>query len=202
MFYARTLAAPGLGASLAMAATRHASAVHCGEKKEEKLSKLRTREFPLDYHHHGKSKVRVLKVRHGSGGTHKISEYSVNTTLFSPRYADCFVKEDNSDLVATDTQKNTVYHMAKVSKYPNVSNLTAVCRLRLSSVIEFVSINAFDYLDHRRGDPRAVRHRYRTALFEDVPHSHRSHGRSQGSSLGARPGGWQGAQPRLPEEPA
>lgn len=79
-----------------------------------KLSKLRREDFPLRAHSHGKSKVRVLKVRRGDG-THKISEWEVAIKLLSPTYERVFNQEDNSDLVATDTQKNTVYIVAKRS---------------------------------------------------------------------------------------
>ena len=37
----------------------------------------------------------------------------METTLFSPAYDRVFTKGDNTDLVATDTQKNTVYIVAK-----------------------------------------------------------------------------------------
>jgi hypothetical protein len=67
----------------------------------------------LTGHHHGKAKVRVLKVRHasvnGSGREkHSVSEYKVETRLFSPEYAKVFTDDDNAGLIATDTQKNTV----------------------------------------------------------------------------------------------
>mmetsp|Transcript_10071 Transcript_10071/g.23216 ORF Transcript_10071/g.23216 Transcript_10071/m.23216 type:complete len:353 (-) Transcript_10071:288-1346(-) len=76
-------------------------------------------DFPVAAHHHGKAKVRVLKVRHdASGGAaggekHSVSEYTVHTRLYSPEYEKVFTQDDNSDLVATDTQKNTVYVVAK-----------------------------------------------------------------------------------------
>mmetsp|Transcript_10070 Transcript_10070/g.23212 ORF Transcript_10070/g.23212 Transcript_10070/m.23212 type:complete len:139 (-) Transcript_10070:153-569(-) len=49
-------------------------------------------DFPVAAHHHGKAKVRVLKVRHdASGGAaggekHSVSEYTVHTRLYSPEY--------------------------------------------------------------------------------------------------------------------
>mmetsp|Transcript_33862 Transcript_33862/g.101982 ORF Transcript_33862/g.101982 Transcript_33862/m.101982 type:complete len:728 (-) Transcript_33862:124-2307(-) len=72
----------------------------------------RKRSYDLARHQHGKTKVRVLKVRR-EGGVHTISEYKVETTLYSPIYERCFTKGDNAELVATDTQKNTVYVVAK-----------------------------------------------------------------------------------------
>ena len=43
------------------------------------ISKQRTQDFKLTKHSHGKSRVRVLKVRRGS--THEISEWTVHTIL-------------------------------------------------------------------------------------------------------------------------
>ncbi|KAJ4972242.1 hypothetical protein NE237_005341 [Protea cynaroides] len=60
---------------------------------------------------HGKSRVRVTRVWK-KDGRHFIVEWNVNISLFS----DClpaYVAGDNSDIVATDTMKNTVYAKAK-----------------------------------------------------------------------------------------
>mmetsp|Transcript_26478 Transcript_26478/g.85619 ORF Transcript_26478/g.85619 Transcript_26478/m.85619 type:complete len:272 (+) Transcript_26478:125-940(+) len=46
---------------------------------------------------------------------HELHEYSVQTTLWSPVYEKVYTSGDNADLVATDTQKNTVYVVAKRS---------------------------------------------------------------------------------------
>lgn len=69
-------------------------------------------------HNHGKCRVRVLKVHRPKNpdGVHKVYEYTVATTLFNPDYGRVFTDEDNSGLVATDTQKNTVYVVAKRTK--------------------------------------------------------------------------------------
>jgi urate oxidase len=73
--------------------------------------------FQLTQHNHGKSGVRVMKVRHtkeGSTTRHSVSQYTVETTLYSPdTYKKVYTAGDNTDLVATDTQKNTVYVVAK-----------------------------------------------------------------------------------------
>ncbi len=86
-----------------------------GADASSKLSKLRTQSFPIPIHSHGKAKVRVMKVVR-SAAKHICYEYSVNTTLYSPTYERVFTAEDNSELVATDTQKNTVYIVAKRTK--------------------------------------------------------------------------------------
>ena len=56
---------------------------------------------------HGKARVRVARVWRSSDGRQVIAEWSVAVSLLS----DClsaYVRDDNSDIVATDTMKNTV----------------------------------------------------------------------------------------------
>lgn len=57
---------------------------------------------------HGKERVRVGRVwRSGKDGRHFFVEWNVSISLLS----DCipaYVRADNSDIVATDTMKNTV----------------------------------------------------------------------------------------------
>jgi len=128
-------------------------------------TKLRSVDYKLTEHHHGKSKVRVLRVRqvqlksllrgsarcsaggaaprrrvsrspclktlkqprrlHDStpplappqdGARHTVQHYDVATRLYSPVTDVCYTEGDNSQLVATDTQRNTVYIVAKRSK--------------------------------------------------------------------------------------
>lgn len=80
-----------------------------------RLSTLRKKDFPITNHNHGKARVRVMKVDKSSS-VHKVYEYTVQTKVWSPQYELAFSKEDNTDLVATDTQKNTVYVVAKRTK--------------------------------------------------------------------------------------
>ncbi|XAR53533.1 Factor independent urate hydroxylase [Bertholletia excelsa] len=61
---------------------------------------------------HGKARVRVGRVWRSEDGRHYFVEWSVSVSLLS----DClpaYVRDDNSDIVATDTMKNTVYAKAK-----------------------------------------------------------------------------------------
>lgn len=63
---------------------------------------------------HGKSRVRVARVWKTKDGFYSMSEWNVNISLLS----DClpsYTRDDNSDIVATDTMKNTVYAKAKES---------------------------------------------------------------------------------------
>ncbi|RXH93051.1 hypothetical protein DVH24_013627 [Malus domestica] len=72
---------------------------------------------------HGKQRVRVARVWRNNDGRHTIVEWNVGISLLS----DCvsaYTRDDNSDIVATDTMKNTAYiaadhdsqhQMAKIS---------------------------------------------------------------------------------------
>jgi hypothetical protein len=105
------------GAAAALWSSQHSASVASAAAAAERPSRLRDESFPLTSHYHGKAKVRVLKVRRPaagqSPGRHEISEFTVQTRLFSSEYSRVFTEEDNSGLVATDTQKNTVYVVAK-----------------------------------------------------------------------------------------
>ncbi|KAK6929037.1 Uricase [Dillenia turbinata] len=62
---------------------------------------------------HGKERVRVGRVwRNQNDGFHYFVEWHVGISLFSDCVA-AYVRDDNSDIVATDTMKNTVYVKAK-----------------------------------------------------------------------------------------
>ncbi|KAK6271206.1 hypothetical protein POUND7_008304 [Theobroma cacao] len=62
---------------------------------------------------HGKARVRVGRVwRSKDGRRHSMVEWNVNISLLS-NCTGAYVRDDNSDIVATDTMKNTVYVKAK-----------------------------------------------------------------------------------------
>ncbi|KAK2971294.1 hypothetical protein RJ640_001320 [Escallonia rubra] len=61
---------------------------------------------------HGKSRVRFARVWKGQDGRHFIVEWNVSITLLS-NCIPAYVHGDNSDIVATDTMKNTVSVKAK-----------------------------------------------------------------------------------------
>ena len=60
---------------------------------------------------YGKNYVKLLHVRK-EGNTHFIKELEVCTAITLNNQKD-YLYADNSDIVATDTQKNTVYILAK-----------------------------------------------------------------------------------------
>jgi urate oxidase len=88
---------------------------------------------------YGKNYVKLLHMKR-DGATHYIKEFEVNTHLTLDSKKD-YHFGDNSDIVATDSQKNTVYIMAQLhgvkspeefglllcshflSKYPHVSKV-------------------------------------------------------------------------------
>mmetsp|Transcript_22307 Transcript_22307/g.88550 ORF Transcript_22307/g.88550 Transcript_22307/m.88550 type:complete len:358 (-) Transcript_22307:246-1319(-) len=105
-----------LAAGLAVvAAPRQQSRAEEEEAPPPTFQRARKNDFPISEHHHGKTRVRVLKVtRDDKDPVQRINEYTVQTTLWSPKiYEKVFTKGDNDQLVATDTQKNTVYVIAK-----------------------------------------------------------------------------------------
>ena len=91
---------------------------------------------------YGKKYIKLLHIRR-DGPTHHIKEYEVNTQLTLDSKKD-YLHGDNGDIVATDSQKNTVYILAKnhgvkspeefglllcshfLAKYPHV-NKVRVC---------------------------------------------------------------------------
>lgn len=60
---------------------------------------------------YGKTGVRLLKIRR-SGKYHGIKQIEVSTELKLNNYED-YLRGDNASIVPTDTQKNTVYALAK-----------------------------------------------------------------------------------------
>ncbi|XP_038063530.1 uricase-like [Patiria miniata] len=68
-------------------------------------------DFVSDGTYYGKHQVRVMQHRR-RGNVHDIKEVTVDTHLSLARQRD-FIHADNSDVIATDSQKNTVYALAK-----------------------------------------------------------------------------------------
>jgi len=67
--------------------------------------------FRIVHSEYGKGGVKILHVtKHGA--VHSIRELEVDTLLTLNNHKD-YEKGDNSDIIATDTQKNTVYVLAK-----------------------------------------------------------------------------------------
>jgi urate oxidase len=72
----------------------------------------------LGENRYGKSRVRVMKVvRHDT--YHAMKEWSVRVLLHGDFEA-CFTNGDNSQILPTDTMKNTVYWLARQSQAPTI----------------------------------------------------------------------------------
>lgn len=67
----------------------------------------------LSYARYGKDNVRVYKVHRNSDGTQDVTEMTV-CTLLEGDIAESWTQANNANIVATDTQKQTVYVMAKL----------------------------------------------------------------------------------------
>jgi urate oxidase len=67
--------------------------------------------YELGQYGYGKNSVKLLHVRR-EGTFHTIREYEVDTHLKLQSKKD-FIAGDNKDIIATDTQKNIVYVLAK-----------------------------------------------------------------------------------------
>ncbi|KAL6260095.1 hypothetical protein P5V15_007634 [Pogonomyrmex californicus] len=69
-------------------------------------------EYELGAYGYGKNNVKLLYVRRNDELRHEIREYEVDTHLRLGSQKD-YLEGDNRDIIATDSQKNTVYLMAK-----------------------------------------------------------------------------------------
>eukprot|EP00287_Rhodomonas_sp_CCMP768_P018224 CAMPEP_0202821776 /NCGR_PEP_ID=MMETSP1389-20130828/10601_1 /ASSEMBLY_ACC=CAM_ASM_000865 /TAXON_ID=302021 /ORGANISM="Rhodomonas sp., Strain CCMP768" /LENGTH=304 /DNA_ID=CAMNT_0049494597 /DNA_START=45 /DNA_END=959 /DNA_ORIENTATION=- len=61
---------------------------------------------------YGKVKIRVMKVNRNPNGRHEVHEVTVQTMLWGD-FADSWTTGSNKKIIATETQKNTVYQLAK-----------------------------------------------------------------------------------------
>ena len=68
----------------------------------------------LSFDTYGKTRVRLLQVLR-AGDVHEIVDVNVNI-FFEGKLADSYITGDNSEVLPTDTMKNTVYALAR--KYP------------------------------------------------------------------------------------
>jgi urate oxidase len=72
----------------------------------------------LGENRYGKSRVRVMKVvRHETH--HAMKEWNVRVLLHGD-FESCFTEGDNSQILPTDTMKNTVYYLARESHAPTL----------------------------------------------------------------------------------
>jgi urate oxidase len=91
---------------------------------------------------YGKSSVRLVKVKR-DGPLHTLKEWKVEV-LLSGDFESCFTAGDNSDILPTDTMKNTVYSRARESTAECIEDFAqelAVFFLGRNPQVERVNIN-------------------------------------------------------------
>ncbi|HEX4005929.1 MAG TPA: urate oxidase [Acidobacteriaceae bacterium] len=67
---------------------------------------------------YGKSRVRVMRVQR-NGERHQVQEWTAEVWLKGD-FQSCFEDGDNNRILPTDTMKNTVYYLARLSKAENI----------------------------------------------------------------------------------
>jgi urate oxidase len=72
----------------------------------------------LGENRYGKSRVRLVRVKRNPQG-HDLREWTVEV-LLQGDFESCFKRGDNSQILPTDTMKNTVYWLARQSRADNV----------------------------------------------------------------------------------
>ena len=65
----------------------------------------------LGHNQYGKAEVRLVRITRHDETHHDIKDVNVTTQLYGD-FEECFRTGDNANLIATDTQKNTVYALA------------------------------------------------------------------------------------------
>jgi len=81
------------------------------------------RMITLGENQYGKSRVRVMKVEK-DGDRHEVFEWNVEVWLKGD-FTSCFDDGDNSFILPTDTMKNTVYSLARVSKAATIEEFAS-----------------------------------------------------------------------------
>lgn len=79
----------------------------------------------LGANHHGKGRVKVMKVLRGSNGNDSVKEFTVETLLFGG-CDKVYTHGQNANVVATDTQKNTVYVLARTQKFRTAEDFAMI----------------------------------------------------------------------------
>src|SRR5690348_11868159 len=72
----------------------------------------------LGSNRYGKHRVRLSRITR-EGERHKFNEWSVNV-LLEGDFESSFTEADNSKVLPTDTMKNTVYYVARLSKVETI----------------------------------------------------------------------------------
>jgi len=83
----------------------------------------------LGFNTHGKSRVRMVKVKRLSDGRHEVMQLSVQILLEGDGMENVFLTSDNATVIATDTCKNTVYCLGKMHDFDSIEDFgMIICR--------------------------------------------------------------------------
>ncbi|KAJ1642494.1 hypothetical protein J3B02_001444 [Coemansia erecta] len=90
---------------------------------------------------YGKDRVRVVRVFRHADGWQEIADYSVCCLLSGNQFESSYTKGDNKLVVATDSQKNTVFYLAKTLPAEKVM----VPEVFASEIAKFM-VNKYDHV--------------------------------------------------------
>ena len=121
---------------------------------------------------YGKAENRIVRIYRDTP-RHEIADLNVTSQLRGAALSDSYLKGDNALVVATDTQKNTVYAFAKEHGIPSPEEFL------LTLGDHFVS--AFDWIEG--GLWQAEQYEWERILVDGVPHDHSFVRRGQGTRL-------------------
>ena len=71
----------------------------------------------LCYNSHGKGRVRLVKLRRNPNGLHDLLQMNVEVLLEGDHMTVAFTEGNNSNVVPTDTCKNTIYYLGKTNNF-------------------------------------------------------------------------------------
>ena len=85
----------------------------------------------LGANHHGKGLVRIVKVQRRPD-EHRVKQFTVQTILHGP-VDETFTRGDNAKIVATDTQKNTVYALGRRHDFQSAEEFAIILARHFTS---------------------------------------------------------------------
>jgi len=115
----------------------------------------------LGYARYGKDNIRLYKVKRNSDGTQEVTEQTV-CILLEGDIKTSYTEADNSVIVATDTQKQTCYILAKQNPI-NPPELFA-------SIIGDHFVNTYKHI--HAAHVKIVQHRWTRMTIDGKPHPH------------------------------
>mmetsp|Transcript_8387 Transcript_8387/g.8556 ORF Transcript_8387/g.8556 Transcript_8387/m.8556 type:complete len:328 (+) Transcript_8387:33-1016(+) len=102
-------------------------------------------EGQLGFNCHGKGRVRLVKVVRQADGFHDLIQLNIQILLEGDAVTTAFITGDNSNVVPTDTCKNTVYCLAKAHSFESIEEFgMIICRhflIQHASVVNKITVD-------------------------------------------------------------